>query len=271
MSKFSVKKPMTIFVAVVLVCILGFISFTSMTTDLLPQDGPALCDDCATPYPGAGPEDESSGTFTKPLEQAPSTTSGVKASPVRPTKTQAWCCVEFAQGTNLDSAMIEMSGNIDIVKANLDDAAGTPTLIKINPDVMPIMVPAWTLTARPSRKRRRSSPIRCLPEFERIDGVALPSRRDRTCRGFGRSHPKPAKNRRTEPPRACIGRRKSLRRRREKIDNAKSQIESGKQQLKSMSQTQAQQLVRYGPAAFRRQGTDRGGPRQSLPQAQQEP
>ena len=36
-SKFSVKKPYTVIVAVVLVIILGIVSFTKMTTDLLPS------------------------------------------------------------------------------------------------------------------------------------------------------------------------------------------------------------------------------------------
>lgn len=30
--------------------------------------------------------------------------------------------LEFEQGTNMDSAMIELSGNVDLVKAQLDDA-----------------------------------------------------------------------------------------------------------------------------------------------------
>ena len=34
LAKFSVKKPLTVLVAVILVLILGFVSFTSMTPDL---------------------------------------------------------------------------------------------------------------------------------------------------------------------------------------------------------------------------------------------
>ena len=37
MSKFSVKKPYTVFVAVVICLILGVVSFTRMSTDLLPE------------------------------------------------------------------------------------------------------------------------------------------------------------------------------------------------------------------------------------------
>ena len=36
-GKFSVRKPYTVLVAVVLVIVLGIVSFTKMTSDLLPN------------------------------------------------------------------------------------------------------------------------------------------------------------------------------------------------------------------------------------------
>lgn len=54
-SKFSVKKPYTVLVGVVLVIVLGIVSFTRMTTDLLPNLSlPYVI--VMTPYPGASPE-----------------------------------------------------------------------------------------------------------------------------------------------------------------------------------------------------------------------
>ena len=56
LAKFSVKKPLTVLVAVILVLILGFVSFTSMTPDLLPNmDFPMAV--LMTTYPGASPEE----------------------------------------------------------------------------------------------------------------------------------------------------------------------------------------------------------------------
>ena len=37
LSKFSVKKPYTVLVGIVLIIVLGIVSFTNMTTDLLPD------------------------------------------------------------------------------------------------------------------------------------------------------------------------------------------------------------------------------------------
>ena len=68
MSKFSVKKPLTVLVAVIIVIVLGFVSYSKMTPDLLPNiDMPYVV--VVTTYPGASPEKVES-SVTKPLEQA---------------------------------------------------------------------------------------------------------------------------------------------------------------------------------------------------------
>ena len=75
LSKFSVKKPYTVMVGVVLVLILGVVSFMNMTTDLLPSINLpyALV---MTTYPGASPE-EVEMVVTKPVEQAMATVSNI--------------------------------------------------------------------------------------------------------------------------------------------------------------------------------------------------
>ena len=55
MSKFSVKKPLTVFVAVIAILVLGVVAYTKMTPDLLPNmDFPYVM--IMTTYPGASPE-----------------------------------------------------------------------------------------------------------------------------------------------------------------------------------------------------------------------
>ena len=55
MEKFSVKKPFTVLVAVVMILILGFVAVTKMDTNLLPNvNTPYLM--VVTVYPGASPE-----------------------------------------------------------------------------------------------------------------------------------------------------------------------------------------------------------------------
>ena len=67
LSKFSVKKPYTVFVAVVIVIVLGILSFQNMSMDFLPSmEFPYAM--VMTTYPGASPE-EVEHAVTEPVEQ----------------------------------------------------------------------------------------------------------------------------------------------------------------------------------------------------------
>lgn len=169
-SKFSVKKPMTVIVAVLLVIILGVISFTSITTDMLPSmDLPYVA--VITTYPGASPE-KVEQAVTKPLEQTLSTTGGVEAVTSVSSENMSMVILQFTQGTNMDSAMIEMSGSVDRVKAMLDDAVGTPTLMKINPDMLPVMVASVDIDGKTAYETSRVVQDTVIPALERVEGVA---------------------------------------------------------------------------------------------------
>ena len=83
--KFSVKKPFTVVVAVVMIFILGAVSFMNMTTDLLPKiELPYVV--VSTTYIGASPEKVESNV-TKPMESALSTCPAWLPSPPSPVKT----------------------------------------------------------------------------------------------------------------------------------------------------------------------------------------
>ena len=75
-SRYSVKRPYTVVVAVVLVIILGVVSFLNMKTDLLP-DMTLPYAIVMTTYPGASPEEVES-MVTKPVEQAMATISNIE-------------------------------------------------------------------------------------------------------------------------------------------------------------------------------------------------
>lgn len=169
-AKFSVRKPLTIVIAVILIVILGGISFTKMTTDLLPSmDLPYVA--VITTYPGASPEKVETGV-TKPLEQTLATTSGVENITSVSSENSSMVLLQFAEGTNMDSVMIEMSGSIDLVKGYFDDAVSAPILMKINPDMLPVMVASVDMDGKTLEEVSRIVSEEVLPSFERIDGVA---------------------------------------------------------------------------------------------------
>lgn len=170
LSKFSVKKPLTVVVAIILTAILGVISFTSMTTDLLPSiDLPYVA--VITTYPGASPE-KIELSVTKPLEQVLATTSGIKNINSISSENSSVVILEFNQGINMDSAMIEISSNIDMVESMFDDMVGSPMLMKINPDMMPIMIASVDVNGMDIKQVSKYVNDEVIPAFERIEGVA---------------------------------------------------------------------------------------------------
>ena len=169
-SKFSVKRPFTVFVSVILVIILGGVSFTEMTTDLLPKiDLPYVI--VMTTYPGASPE-KVEESVTKPLEKVLATTSGIEDINSVSSENSSMIMLEFSQDMNMDSAMIDLSGKVDLVKGQLDDEVGAPTLMKMNPDMMPIMVASVDINNKNIKEASNIVKKEIIPSFERIDGVA---------------------------------------------------------------------------------------------------
>lgn len=170
LSRLSVKKPMTVFVCVMLVLILGVMSFINMTTDLLPNmDLPYAI--AYTTYIGASPE-QVEQSVTKTLESALATTSGVKNITSISQENVSIVVLEFEEGTGMDSAMIEMNASLDQIAGSLPEAAGSPVLMKINPDMLPIMVLAVDSDNMARNELSEFTSSTVIPALERVDGVA---------------------------------------------------------------------------------------------------
>ena len=168
--KFSVKKPFTIAVGVIITLILGFVSFSKMTTDLLPSvDLPYVM--VNVPYPGANPEKVESNV-TKPLEQVLATTSGLKNISSTSSENSSVIMLEFNEDVNMDSTMLEINSKIDMIEGSFDDKVGSPMLMKLNPDMMPIMVLSIDIKDKDIKEVTKYVNDEIVPKFERIDGVA---------------------------------------------------------------------------------------------------
>ena len=170
LSKFSVKKPMTVLVAVVLVLVLGVVSFTSMTPNLLPNmDFPYMI--VVTTYPGASPEIVET-TVSKPLEQSLSVLDGINNVTSTSADNYSMVMLEFQDGTNMDSAVVDVSGKIDALEGNWDDTVGTPVIMEINPDMLPAAVVAIGMEGMETTELSEYVDEHLLNRLEGVDGVA---------------------------------------------------------------------------------------------------
>ena len=169
LAKFSVEKAITVFMAVIIVAIFGVVSFTRLTTDLFPSMNIPY-GIVVTPYIGASPEEVELGV-TNPLEETLSTTTNVKTIESISQENISILMLEFEADANMDSAVIEMRENLDMITSNLPDEVGNPMIIKINPDMMPIM--AFSVSADLSQEDLTTLVNEeVLPQVERIPGVA---------------------------------------------------------------------------------------------------
>ena len=170
LSKFSVKKPMTVFVCVVLVIVLGVVSFLKMTPDLLPNmDFPYAM--IMTTYGGQTPETVES-TVTKPLEQSISTIDGVKDITSNSAENYSVLIIEFEDGTNMDTATVDLRSSLDTISDNWPDGVGTPYLIKANPSMLPVAMTAVEYEGKDRNELSDYVSDELLNKLEGIDGVA---------------------------------------------------------------------------------------------------
>lgn len=170
LPKLSVKKPMTIFVAVIVVIVLGIVSVFKMTPDLLPNmDFPYAI--ILTTYPGQTPETVES-VVTKPLEQSLSTIDGVKTITSTSSDNYSILTLEFEDGTNMDTATVDMRGNLDTIKDAWPDGVGSPYLMKINPNMMPVAMVAVDYDGYDTVQISDYVNNKLKNQLEGIDGVA---------------------------------------------------------------------------------------------------
>ena len=170
LSKLSVKKPYTVIVGVILVIVLGAVSLTKMTTDLLP--------DMSLPYAlvittdmGASPEEVESDV-TAPIEASMATTSSIKNVSSASYDNYSMVILEYEQNANMDSVIIEIQQKLDQLEGSFPDGAGKPMIMQIDPDMMPVMVASADVEGMTQSEISDYVENELSPVLESIDGVA---------------------------------------------------------------------------------------------------
>ena len=128
MEKFSVKKPFTVLVAVIMVLMLGFVSISNMQTNLLPDvNTPYLM--VVTVYPGASPERVES-EVSDVMQNALGTVAGVEKITATSAENYSLLLMQFSDDTDMNSAMVKVSNKVDQTTASLPSSCLTPSIIE---------------------------------------------------------------------------------------------------------------------------------------------
>lgn len=170
MTSFSVKKPFTVFVAVVAILVFGVMSYVKMTPDLMPNmDYPYAV--IVTTYPGAAPE-EVEAVVTKPMEQSMATLNDIKTVTSTSAENYSMLVLEFEQDTNMDSAVVDILQKTQMLTGSWGDSIGTPSIIRINPNMIPVMVAAVDSSEMDRYELSRFAKDTVIPSLEGTTGVA---------------------------------------------------------------------------------------------------
>ncbi len=169
-SKYSVKKPYTVLVGVLLVIVLGVVSLTRMTTDLLP-DMSLQYAMVITMDMGASPEKVETDV-TAPIEAAMATTSNIKNITSSSSNSYSMVVLEYAQNANMDSVVIEIQQKLDQLEGTWDDSVGTPMIMQINPDMMPVLTAAVDVDGMDASALSDYVDAELTPSLESLEGVA---------------------------------------------------------------------------------------------------
>ena len=173
LGKFSVKKPYTVLVAVVLVIVLGVVSMMKMSTDLLPNISlPYVI--VMTTYPGASPETVEM-TVTQPVEGSMATVSNIESISSVSSENYSMVILEFAQSADMNAVSLEIRENLDQIKSYWSDDIGNPIIMKLNPDMLPVMIAAVGGEGMTNAEVTDITQNTVIPDLESIEGVASAS------------------------------------------------------------------------------------------------
>ncbi|MBO5324296.1 MAG: efflux RND transporter permease subunit [Oscillospiraceae bacterium] len=170
MIKTSVKKPFTVLVAVIMVLVLGVVSLTSMTTDLLPPMSlPYLI--VVTTYPGASPE-KVEADVVRPMESALGTVSGVSNVYSTSAENYGMVQLEFEDGTDMDSTLVKVNTALQGISASLPELCSTPSIIELSMDMMATMYVSVSREGNDIFELSNFVTNTVQPYLERQNGVA---------------------------------------------------------------------------------------------------
>ncbi len=170
LSKYSVKRPYTVLVAVLLVIVLGVVSLMKMTTDLLPDMSFQYALVMTTDV-GASPEQVESDV-TAPIEAAMATTSNIKNITSSSYNSYSLVVLEYEQSANMDSVIIEIQQKLDQLSGSFAESVGTPMIMQINPDMLPIMIAAVDVEGMSEAEIAEYVNNDLIPALESVEGVA---------------------------------------------------------------------------------------------------
>lgn len=168
MTKFCVKKPYFIVVAVVIVLTIGAVSLSKMQTDMLPDlEMPYMA--VITTEAGASPE-KVENDITSTMESTLGTISGVETVSSTSANNYGMVMLEFAEDTDMEAALVRVSKAVSSME--LPDGCGTPNIMEVSTDMVATMYASVNYKGKDIKELSTFTEKVVKPYLERQEGVA---------------------------------------------------------------------------------------------------
>lgn len=172
LAKFSVRKPVTVFIAVFIIFVVGIMGVSFIAIDLFPEINPPVLL-INTTYNGAQPE-QVEDRITRPLESMLLSVSGLKELRSTSSRGSSMIILEFDWGFDLVEAANDTRDKIELVRRWLPDEAESPMIFKFDTSMIPIMYLSVS-GIMGKDELRLTVKDNIVPLFEQINGVAMAS------------------------------------------------------------------------------------------------
>jgi HAE1 family hydrophobic/amphiphilic exporter-1 len=169
-SELSIKRPVTIVMLIMIIVVLGVVSFINIPIDLMPSmDIPIAI--VVTSYEGVGPE-EVENFVTKVVESALATVSDLKGVSSITSEGMSIAIVEFNDGTDMNFATLQMREKIDLVKGYFPADVDNPMVISMDPNMLPVAQIGISSSKLSAIELKNFVQDKVKPVIERQNGVA---------------------------------------------------------------------------------------------------
>ncbi|ADL13354.1 efflux RND transporter permease subunit [Acetohalobium arabaticum] len=173
LSDFSVDRPVTTVMVILIIIVLGGIAFTRLSVDLYP-DMTIPVVSVSTRYSGAAPE-EIEESVTRPLEEGLATVDDIDSVSSTSRENLSQVTLEFDWGTDMDMAAVDVREQVSQIKEHLPDEADDPIVRKIDLDQIPIMIFGISSDHRSGLELKEFAEDNIKDELEKIPGLASAS------------------------------------------------------------------------------------------------
>lgn len=170
LTKTALTRPVFMLMLMLAAMLLGYMSYTGMRVEQNPEVQFGVIT-VSTVYPGAGPE-EVNTLISKKIEEAMAGVNGIREVTATSQEGISVVVANFNIGTDMDVALNDARGKVDLIVGELPLGVEKPTIAKVDSASSPVLFMALNSKTHDNRELRDIAEENLKDRFAQIPGVA---------------------------------------------------------------------------------------------------